>query len=96
MENEWDECEREAAETAKLPERPHDVLETHTCPKCGRRLLSIRSKTCNWCGAIIQDEAYQKHAAEERAEFDADQERELEIETQKGRLIQSSIETTII
>lgn len=41
------------------------------CPNCGRALLTQTSALCNWCGAKIEDEEYQRHAAEIRQARDA-------------------------
>ena len=40
-----------------------------TCPKCHRKLLVHSSRTCNWCGCVIDDSAYQDSAAQKRDEF---------------------------
>jgi len=41
----------------------------NTCPNCSQRLLSHTSAKCNWCGAVIDDAAYQAEADEKREEF---------------------------
>jgi hypothetical protein len=46
-------------------------VEVPACPTCNRKLLSVRSVLCNWCGAVIGDDEYQQRAAEERAMIDA-------------------------
>jgi hypothetical protein len=43
-----------------------------TCPQCGRRLVSHISPKCNWCGAVIQDAAYQAQAQVNRASYRAE------------------------
>ncbi len=42
---------------------------TSSCSYCGRKLLSHASALCNWCGAAIDDAAYQAEAQRERAAF---------------------------
>ena len=42
---------------------------TTTCPKCQRKLLSLSSARCNWCGHEIADPDYQQQAAIGRAAF---------------------------
>ncbi len=39
------------------------------CPHCQKRLLSQASARCNWCGALIDDPAYQAQAQQERDAF---------------------------
>jgi hypothetical protein len=45
--------------------------EQSICPHCKRRLLSLRSILCNWCGKRIDDPEYLQRAAHERAVEDA-------------------------
>jgi transcription initiation factor TFIIIB Brf1 subunit/transcription initiation factor TFIIB len=40
-----------------------------TCPKCHRKLLVHSSKSCNWCGCVIEDAAYQEEAAKKHDAF---------------------------
>jgi len=47
---------------------PH--AEIKQCPHCGRKLLSVLSILCNWCGARIDDPEYLAKAAAERAALD--------------------------
>lgn len=53
------------------------------CPSCGRKLLTVRSVLCNWCGARIEDEEYLKRAARERAAQDAAERERAEQEMQE-------------
>ena len=62
---------------------PKAVAEVPTCPSCKRKLLTIRSIMCNWCGAVITNDEYQQRAADERAAMDASVKRQLEIEQQE-------------
>lgn len=39
------------------------------CPQCQRHLLSQASARCNWCGATINDAAYQANAQTEREAY---------------------------
>jgi len=41
------------------------------CPHCGRKLLTLTSALCNWCGVKIEDAEYQAEAAKQRMERDA-------------------------
>jgi hypothetical protein len=43
-----------------------------TCPHCHRKLLAHSSPRCNWCGAVIDDPAYQQEATKESAAFFAE------------------------
>lgn len=53
-------------------EKPAQAGEAiECCPSCGRKLLTVRSVLCNWCGARIDDEEYLVKAARERAAQDA-------------------------
>lgn len=47
---------------------PH--VDVTTCPHCGRKLLTQASALCNWCGAKIEDDDYQRRAAEARHQID--------------------------
>ena len=53
------------------------------CPSCGRKLLTVRSVLCNWCGARIDDEEYLARAARERAAQDAAEKEKAEHELQE-------------
>jgi predicted amidophosphoribosyltransferase len=44
--------------------------ELTNCPHCNRKLLSVRSVMCNWCGQRIDDPEYLERAAQERARQD--------------------------
>ena len=50
------------------------------CPRCGRKLLSMRSILCNWCGAPINDPEYLERAAQERAALDLQMKRQIDRE----------------
>jgi ribosomal protein L37AE/L43A len=50
------------------------------CPACGRKLLTLTSVLCNWCGAVIENDEYQQRAAETRAAQDAAERERLETE----------------
>jgi predicted amidophosphoribosyltransferase len=63
-----------AAQSAEVP----------TCPSCGRKLLTVRSVLCNWCGAAINDADYLQRAAEERAAEDARIKEQLETELRES------------
>jgi len=65
---------------ADVPNNSVQVAKGPPCPTCGRTLLTTRSALCNWCGAVIKDEAYQQRAAEERALQDAELQQQLRIE----------------
>lgn len=39
------------------------------CPHCQKKLLSQASARCNWCGALIEDDAYQAQAQQGREAF---------------------------
>lgn len=65
------------------PAEPGQSGEVPKCPNCGRKLLTVGSILCNWCGAAIDDEEHQKRAAEERARVDAELKHRLEIEQQE-------------
>ena len=58
--------------------------EVPVCPACGRKLLSVISILCNWCGAPIEDEEYQARAAQERAALDAAEKERLEKEIREN------------
>jgi hypothetical protein len=49
---------------------PPGTTDVTICPNCGRKLLTQASALCNWCGARINDEEYQRRAAEARHEMD--------------------------
>lgn len=63
------------------PSEPGDAIEN--CPNCGRKLLTVRSVLCNWCGARIDDEEYLARAARERAAQDAAEREKAEHELQE-------------
>jgi hypothetical protein len=54
--------------------------EIANCPSCGRKLLTVRSVLCNWCGARIENEEYLARAAKERAAQDAAERERIELE----------------
>jgi len=56
------------------------AAEGGVCPTCGRKLLTKLSIMCNWCGAMIKDDAYQQRAAEERAKIDAELKQKVQVE----------------
>ncbi|MDR3710031.1 MAG: hypothetical protein P4L33_17185 [Capsulimonadaceae bacterium] len=69
-----------------LPPAPAESgqsVDVDKCPACGRKLLTLASVLCNWCGAVIKNDDYQKRAAEERARVDAELKRQLEVEQQE-------------
>jgi len=96
MIEDFDELMPRVASEAQRTESDNDGPEGPKCPECGRILLSTSSKLCNWCGAVIHDAAYQKHAAEERAEFDAHEQRKLIVEEMKDQLIQQRMRSDLI
>jgi len=57
----------------EIPSKPAEAPAPGkpVCPACGRKLLTVASVLCNWCGAVIENEDYQKRAAEARAAQDA-------------------------
>ena len=65
------------------PDRDAPASEIPVCPTCGRKLLTLTSVLCNWCGAVIKNDDYQKRAAEERAKADAELRRQVETEQQE-------------
>ncbi|MGO8671939.1 MAG: hypothetical protein ACLQVD_11310 [Capsulimonadaceae bacterium] len=44
--------------------------DVKVCGNCGRKLLTLTSALCNWCGARIDDPDYQERAAATRHELD--------------------------
>lgn len=85
----------------EFPRKTPDKTDAETCPSCGRKLLTMMSVLCNWCGAVIDNEEYQQRAAEARHAKDAAERERLEQEIsetarhgvlgrlkQKGKLIQ--------
>lgn len=45
---------------------PEGAAPRTTCPVCNRKLLTLTSALCNWCGAKIEDPDYQAQAAQTR------------------------------
>lgn len=60
--------------------KPAEKSDPSTCPSCGRKLLTLASVLCNWCGAVIENEEYQQKAAEARAAQDAAERERLDAE----------------
>ena len=54
-----------------------------TCPKCNRKLLTMASPFCNWCGERIDDDVYQARAAEARQSQDNAERAQLEVQMQE-------------
>ena len=65
------------AEQAPIEKKAEEIPN---CPSCGRKLLTLRSVLCNWCGARIEDEEYLERAAKERAAQDAAERERVEME----------------
>ena len=55
---------------SEMTDTPQTAVEMGICPVCGRKLLTMTSALCNWCGAKIDDPEYQERAAQTRLERD--------------------------
>ncbi|HVV98894.1 MAG TPA: hypothetical protein VHB77_01070, partial [Planctomycetaceae bacterium] len=53
------------------PDRTAGNKDVKRCTHCNRPLLTQTSMLCNWCGAKIEDDEYQRQAAENRHARDA-------------------------